>query len=318
MSPIRSSLSRAKTLIYRKPKNELQRIHRWGPRAYFRIEAWKRDMEEAAKGLPILAAQGADGKEQSVEIWFLTGKRFWYQTAFCAWTLQRHSKHQIRPIILDDGTLNEDDIAHLRRLFPNLKVDSKESCDAKFHDRFPVNCYPNIRFWRNKQLLFRKLTDIHGNSDERRLFLDSDMLFFREPKELDDWIEADQGCNLVQKDCWESYGYSRELTERLCGQSLPEAVNIGIFSLHGSSVDWDQVEVWMGEMIKVEGYRYNITQCTTAMIMADLPLRILKAEDYKVWPKQPPTPRSPSVLEHYVADSKPGYFEDSWKLALES
>lgn len=315
MNPLREELGKIKTVLYRKPMAKLERLCRWGPNAYFRIEDWKRKMEQAARELPEPAAQGAEGKERSVDIWFMTGKGFWYQTAFCAWTLARHSRYHIRPVILDDGSLDVDTIDQLRRLFPDLIVHAKESCDMAFQERFPAACFPNLNFWRNKQLLFRKLTDIHGGSDERRIFLDSDMLFFRNPSELDEWFEGDQGYNLVQKDCWESYGYSRMLTERLCGRQLPEAVNIGIFSLHGPSIDWGQVEIWTGELIKAEGLHYNITQCTTAMIMACSPLRILDPEDYKVWPKNPSATAPQRVLDHYVSDSKPYYFGEAWKVA---
>ena len=315
MTPLRQRISNAKTACYRSPKDELSRLIRWGPTAYFRIDAWKRQMEEAAKKLPRVE-NGNSEKTETLKVWFLTGRRCWYQTAFCAWTLATHSSHKIQPIILDDGTLKEDNETHLRRIFPHLSVQRKETCDRRFQTQFPLARYPNLHFWRTKQLLFRKLTDIHPDSEERRLFLDSDMLFFRRPDELDSWITSNDGFNIVQRDCWESYGYSRALTENLCGHRLPEAVNIGIFSIHGPSIDWDQVEFWIGEMTKNEGTRYNITQCTCAMLLAGLPLRILDSEKYNVLPSCISNSAKIPVLSHYVSDSKPLYFGQAWKLAL--
>lgn len=310
----RQFISRAKTAFYRKPKDELKRLIRWGPNAYFNIEKWQRKMEEAAWKLapPDLVALGPHAP---TPIWFLTGKQFWYQTAFCAWTFARHSRHSIQPIILDDGSLDKSSIAGLSRLFPDLKVHSADACEQLVENLLPREVFPNIHRWRTKQLLFRKLTDIHAGSGDWRLFFDSDMLFFHPPDEIDKWIDDPDRC-LVQRDCWESYGYSRGLTESLCGKKLPEAVNIGIFALNGASIDWEKIETWLVILEQMEGSRYNITQCVAAMLMAGNPLQILNAEDYKVWPKVPKEIGDHRLLNHYVSDSKPWYFSNAWKQQL--
>ena len=51
---LQSLLSQAKTKLIREPLGELARLQRWGPRAFFRIEAWKQEMEEAVHTLPPL------------------------------------------------------------------------------------------------------------------------------------------------------------------------------------------------------------------------------------------------------------------------
>ncbi|QJE94282.1 glycosyl transferase [Luteolibacter luteus] len=310
MKPLLSSL---KTTLYRRPKDEIQRMLRWGPRAYLLCDQWAKQMEDSVSLLTPQDEAGKTGKE--VEIWFLTGRNHWYQTAFCAWTLAKHSRHRIRPVILDDGTLEDSQISQIRRIFPQTVVHRKTDCDARVDALLPREEFPNIRRWRDRQLLFRKLTDIHAGSSEWRLFLDSDMLFFAPPVAIDDYLDNPSGC-IVQADCWESYGYSRTLVESLCGHTLPKAANIGIFSLNGDSIPWKEVDGWLAKMEEAEGTRYNVTQCTSAMLMSGLDYQILDKEDYKVHPVRPGPSHTPRILEHYVSDSKPWYLGKAWRTTL--
>lgn len=310
MSQIRKHLSDLKTFVYRKPLEGLSKLKRWGPDAYFNINKWRQEMEQAAYKLPIIPP---DDNAQKLEVWFLTGKNFWYQTAFCLYSLSQHSNLAISPVILDDGTLGDKERKQLSTLFPSIRFIDLETSNAKFNQNFPLQHFPNIHFWRTKQLLFRKLTDVHANSQATRLFFDSDMLFFQRPLQLEQWVQKKDEVNIVQKDCWESYGYSRELTKQLCGKDLPERANIGVFSLNGGCVDWEQVEHWVGVMKAQEGPKYNITQCTTAMLMTQSKLEFLDAHQYQVFPEFTQQ-SSDLVMGHYVSDSKPFYFSKAWKM----
>src|SRR5688572_8795599 len=85
-----------------------------GPWQERRTEQGRREMETAAHTLPPLpGARGAP-----LEVHLLTGRRFWYQTAFCLWTFARHSGRPLTPVIYDDGTLTAEFQAPLVRLFP--------------------------------------------------------------------------------------------------------------------------------------------------------------------------------------------------------
>lgn len=307
-------LSALKTLAYRRPKDELQRLWRWGPYAYLRYNAWTRNMEHAA--WQTLSRSSSQKHSEPVSAWLMTGARHWYQTAFCAWSLQRHIPFSLHLHLIDDGTLTPDIERRLRELFPVTEVFSRSICDGRIESILPPKHYPRIHAWRNIQLLFRKLTDLHAGSTTWKLFLDSDMLFFRRPDELVAWWDQSDRC-LFQTDCWESYGYSRALTEKLTGCPLPERVNIGIFSLNGSLIDWDEVEHWLGILESCEGRKYNITQCVTTMIISRQAQERLDAERYLVFPGPGKLPvNEHRVLEHYVSDSKPHYMREAWRRAL--
>ncbi|MEB3354650.1 MAG: glycosyl transferase, partial [Cyanobacteriota bacterium] len=176
----RALLSVAKTALYRRPKDELQRLQRWGPRGYFRTGAWQRQMEQAATRLPVLSPSGpASGP--LLEVWFLTGERFWYQTAFCAWSLARHCHRELVLHLVDDGSLKPEQEQRLRRLFPAGKTRWKQEVALELEQHLPVNRFPVLRQRWGDYINIRKLTDIHLASSGSKLVLDSDMLFFRRP-----------------------------------------------------------------------------------------------------------------------------------------
>lgn len=314
MSFVHQCLGRLKTAIYRRPRDELKRLWRWGPHAYLRCEAWEHQMQRAASH--VLSPLTSRAAQPAVSVWFMTGARHWHQTAFCAWTLQRYVSAPLRVHLIDDGTLTSSHAHRLKELFALTEVSSRSECDARIATFLPKEKYPQIHAWRRRQLLFRKLTDLHIGSTQWKLFLDSDMLFYRQPDELLSWWENPDRC-IFQTDCWESYGYSRALTEKLTNQTLPAKVNIGIFSLNGSLIDWDEVERWLDIMEAQEGRRYNITQCITTMIMSRLRHERLDATRYFVFPGPGKPPVSEQrILEHYVSDAKPFYVRTAWQRAI--
>lgn len=310
---IKKFLGYLKTLLYRKPAKQFRLLMSWGPRAYFRIVAWKHQMEEAALSLPPVRTLDRRDQDKVVKLYFMTGAAHWYQTAFCAWSYSLYSDFIASPVIISDGTLLESHTVALNNIFPSAIVLSDEFCRDLRNSLLPPQKYPVIHQVVSRQLLFRKLTDVFCASSDNRLFLDSDMLFYRHPGLIDQFLVSGTK-PLVQADCWESYGYSRELCERLTGgRSLPIAINIGVLGMKGSLIDWDMVEYWLGEMIAAEGWKYNITQCTAAMILSYTDVDILPANVYQVLPKSPSTARPLRILEHYVSDSKPYYFQKAWR-----
>jgi len=318
---VREILSNAKTVLYRKPKDELKRLKRWGPRAYFRCEAWKREMEAAVQKLPILSWRSSD---TAVELWFLTGKMFWYQTAFCAWTFARHTEREVILNLVDDGTLTPQNEEGLRRLFPSGQTVRKENILARIDDLLPVSRFPMLRQRWLDYVNIRKLTDIHLGSTGWKLVLDSDMLFFRRPDALLDWIDSTANGQLptvnclVMTDCVESYGYSRELMEEICGTKIPPKLNVGICGLKSEDLDWEELDYWCKTLVEREGGCYYLEQALIAMLAARQGAQVLSEKDYITFPNEEQVQGRCGVLQHYVADSKPWYFSAGWKCALEN
>jgi hypothetical protein len=249
------------------------------------------------------------------EVHFLTGGKFWDQTALCLFTLQAHAGCSVQAVFHDDGSASDDIVARLGKVFPHARwrrpVDAAAALDrhlgAAHHpvlrERWRV--YPNIR----------KLIDVHIGERGWKLVLDSDMLFFRRPDFLLDWLRTpDRPLHLV--DVKDSYGYSLPLLESLAGAPLPSRLNVGICGLCSDKLDWDRLESWCRRLQETEGTSYYLEQALVAMLCAGRSCAVAPVEDYRVLPSETECRAPRAVLHHYVAGAKRGYYRHAWRAAL--
>lgn len=322
MSSLRPLLSHLKTVAYRRPREQWRRLRRWGPHAVMRLPAWQRRMEQAALHLPVPSP--ADVRGPHLEVWMLTGERFWYQSAFCAWTLARQSGRSVVLHLVDDGTLRPVLEANLRRLFPQGNTVRRSEALGQLHARLPVDRYPTLhRRWLD-YINIHKLTGPHLGGGGVKLVLDSDMLFFRRPNALLAWWDAavadpngdaaNTSCLMV--DCEQSYGYSAQLMQALAGVPITPLINVGICGLSSALLDWDLLEHWCTNLERSEGTSYFLEQALVAMIASQGSLVLMPRSEYITFPDAGQIRSAAGVLQHYVADSKPWYFSQAWRVAL--
>lgn len=283
-----------------------------GPFEQRRTERGRLEMEAAARTLPLLPAAAG----QPLELHLLTGRRFWYQTAFCLWSLARHAGRPLAPVIYDDGTLTAEFQAPLARLFPAIRFVAQADIIARLDAHLPAARFPVLRErWLNYPNI-RKLTEPHLASTGWKLVLDSDLLFFHRPDFLLAWLAApDRPLHAV--DCEESYGYSRALLERLAGAPLPPLVNVGLCGLRSESINWTELEAWCAELIAREKTSYYLEQALVAQLVARTqPCAVAPAADYLTLPEPPEARDCRAVMHHYVAHSKRWYFQHNWRHVL--
>ncbi len=292
---------------------------RWGPRAYLCCDKWAKEMETAAWTLPVPYHQG-DDSAQTLEVWFLTGRRFWYQTAFCAWTLAKQSGRHLIVNIVDDGTLDAHYEGGLRRLFPRGVTVTREAVREKLDALLPVDLFPILRQRWGDYVHIRKLIDVHLGGSGVKLVLDSDMLFFARPDALLQWWDSAQHRDIgpcLMTDCEESYGYSRSLMAELTGSPIPPLLNVGVCGLRSESIDWEEMERWCRVLLEREGTSYYLEQALVAMLASRGVPVVMPRSDYITFPSHPQVKASSGALQHYVADSKPWYIKTAWRRAME-
>jgi len=265
-------------------------------------------METAAANLP--SPPNAPGR--LLELHLLTGRRFWYQTAFCLWSLARHANRPLAPVIYDDGSLTDDFRYPLQRLFPAARFVAQEETIARLDGLLPANKFPVLRERWLSYPNIRKLTDPHVGSSGWKLVLDSDLLFFRHPQFLLDWLDRPT-CPLHAVDCETSYGYSRPLMYELAGTQVRDLVNVGLTGLNGAELDWERLESWCRVLINRERTHYYLEQALVAMLVAGRECAISPAVDYVTLPVEPETTECRAVMHHYVAHSKRAYFQKNWR-----
>ena len=223
-------------------------------------------MIEAARVLPPLTAPKLN---LGYEVHFLSGEKYWYQTLFCAWSLQA-TDVKITPVVHDDGSLKESHIEYFHRAIPWLRWLSRSEIEGELHRHLPEARFPELRSRRLTYPHLRKLTDIHCGRRGWILVLDFDMLFFREPRFLLEWLASPaMACHML--DALPAYGYSAHLMEELCGIRIPPLVNVGFCGLQSDAIDWGELEFWCRELVVRQGMSYFLEQAITAMLVAGRP-----------------------------------------------
>lgn len=265
-------------------------------------------MEAAARHLPVQPAPAPDAPAAS----FLTGQRFWYQTAFCAASLATHSGQAWRFTFHDDGSFDAGLAAEASRLFPGCQVVTQAETEARLDQALPASHFPVLHRQRSSLVLIRKLTDIHAGREGWRLLLDSDMLFFQRPDEILDWLRCPEGA-LHLTDVADAYGYPTATLASLAGAPLPSRLNTGVCGLRSETVDWQQLEAWTASLLSSHGSSYYLEQALAAMLAARTGVRLLPPGRYRVLPTEEECLQPTAVLHHYVDLSKRGYFRHAWR-----
>ncbi len=266
------------------------------------------------------SGQEADGGRETggkpIEVHVLTGRKFWYQTAFCLWSLAKASGREVVPHIYDDGSMRPEHAAYFREIFPSARVVEQEQIIGRLDRFLPESKFPRLRerwlYYPN----IRKLTDPHMGAPGWKLVIDSDLLFFRSPHSLCQWADGpDRPLHAVDSET--AYGYPLDVMSRLAGRQVIERLNVGLCGLQSEAIDWERLEYWCEELISVYGTHYYLEQALVAMLVAGRDCAVLPPSDYITLPVPPESSDCRAVMHHYVAGSKPWYFRRNWQHALE-
>lgn len=267
-------------------------------------------MRKATLHLPVIAA---DPKSPLRTAWFLTGNRFWHLTLFCAWSLRKATRTRWRIGLVDDGSLHPGQVESFHHHFEEVRLVGHAEALSRLEEKLPGERYPFLHGQWHTYPNIRKLIDPHLAHAGWNLVLDSDMLFFRHPTALLEWLDRPAG-PLHAVDHETSYGYPDSLLRERAGCPVPPLVNVGLTGLDGNGLDWDWLEATCREWITRHGTHYYLEQALIAVLVARADSRtILPAEDYVTLPMPPEAIERRAVLHHYVAQSKKWYFLHSWQ-----
>ena len=308
------TIGRLVYLIYYKPVATVRRsIREGGPWNQLVTARARREMERTAREMK--PVKGSESSLPSYEVHMLTGARFWYQSAFCIRSLAAHSATElIKPVFYDDGTLGNHR-QHLRRIFPSARLVSYTESERKLDRVLPEAKFPRLHERWHSYPNIRKLIDPHVGSAGWKLVLDSDMLFFRRPDFLLEWLRA-PGEPLYMLDTEESYGYGRDALTKLAGVPPPKCLNVGVCGLQSEKIDWDRLEQWIAALDGSGRTTYYLEQALVAMLLAGRECAVAPAQAYITWPAPEECVQPKAIMHHYVADAKQFYFRESWRVCL--
>ena len=296
-------------ILYRHPISNLKKYKRFGGyMAYRQMLSGRALMEKRSVDLPPVPSTPG-----GLPIYFLTGKNYLYQTLYCIQSLTKVSAARFQFILIDDGTFDQELISRINTQLPGATVITADVIASNLARLLPANAYPFIHQKRGVYPHLKKLTDVHSlRENSWKVVLDSDMLFWSEPAELINWLNAPtQPLHMI--DCVEAYGYSKPLMEQLCGCPVTPLINVGAIGLESAGIDWAKLEEWIKVLEEQEGASYYLEQALTAMLIGDTAATVLPAATYIVNPDEQIIKEKKGVLHHYVDLSKQHYFKTAWQ-----
>ncbi|WP_316832716.1 hypothetical protein [Pedobacter aquatilis] len=265
-------------------------------------------MISASKLLPQIVSN-----ETGIPIYFLTGKKYLYQTLFCLKSIVKYHPDTFKFFLVDDGTFDTELKDFTKAKIKNAEIIDAGQVEDNLRRILPKDKFPNLHHKRKVYPHIKKLTDIHSiEENEWKLVLDSDMLFWSYANEIVNWLNKPEK-PIYMQDCEQSYGYSIELMETLSSAKIPSKVNVGVIGLKSSAINWECLENWVAQLEKQEKTSYYLEQALTAMIIGNSTTTVLDKNRYIVNPTSNIIETKYGVLHHYVDLSKNEYFNKAWK-----
>jgi len=293
--------------LYRNPRGKWNHWQRFGGYVdYQKMLSAQKEMEKAAKNLYVNYKHSL---LPELKVCFLTGNKFWYQTLFCAYSLQKVTPNPIHFTFYDDGTL--DLIANIKDQIPNSTAIYTSEIENRLNTYLPAEKYPYLHHKRKVYKHIRKLTDVYVGTKGWKLMLDSDMLFTHTPTEMVDWL-LNPTIPLYMQETESAYGFPKDYMEVLTKTTIWDCINVGCLGLNNEIIDWDKLEYWAKNLEEKFGTSYYLEQGLSAMILGNKACLQLDKERYVVYPNANVVYPN-AKLFHYVDLSKAEYFRNAWK-----
>ncbi|MBL4674829.1 MAG: hypothetical protein JKY70_01265 [Mucilaginibacter sp.] len=106
--------------MFYKPLGYIKFVAKTGIVSYYTAQLAMRKMMKQSR---LLKEHKQDASLPVYSVYFLTGHKYWYQTAFCLYSLQKVcSNIRIQALIIDDGSFTSDLKKQVMRQFPSAQI----------------------------------------------------------------------------------------------------------------------------------------------------------------------------------------------------
>ena len=229
----------------------------------------------------ILDTKPTTGKtDKTCEIHVLTSAKDWLNLMWTLKSFYHYSNRDYSLCIHDDGTLNEEYFRIFKCHFPDARIIERTIADQKVLAQ--LENYPRCLEFRKSNQLSPKVFDfLFYLESDRMLLLDSDILFFAQPKTLLDRIEdPDYKQNSVNSDVDSAYTVDTVVVEEQMGFSVQEKFNSGLGLIHKQSLSLDWIEEFL-QLPDIVGHFWRIEQTLYALCSSRFGVELLP-EEYDV------------------------------------
>ena len=220
--------------------------------------------------------------------------------ALRSWEL--HTRRRWRPFIHQDGSFTMEDRAVLRSHFPDATIIDRFEADREVTEALAG--FPACRSHRANHNWFLKVFDTrHYAPGERYLILDSDIVFFRRPTFVLDWIDGSGEEMWIMEDEREKYSHPRTDIEAAMGLRLLERANSGLDLMPKSAADLALADRFLAQCANTSR-QYEFLEQTIFGLWASAWGRggLLPRDEYEISWNSFRGPKA--VCRHYIGPSK--------------
>lgn len=216
-------------------------------------------------------------------------------------SLEFHSGFSWSPVIHDDGTLTRRDADEWHRLFPDASVVAKADADREMDDALAD--LPACRENRRRHHWFRKVFDTERYAKHAHyIVLDSDIVFFRRPDLLLDWVFRRPDTLWAMEDSREKYSGPRPSIEQSMGFLLRKKVNSGLNLVPKKRFSFSLAEEFLRKCAHEAQYYQFLEQTIFAVMLSAAPDGRLLPDSYEIsWSN---FRRPGAICRHYVGPAK--------------
>lgn len=183
------------------------------------------------------------GRIMPVSVHTLVSRRTWRMGVIAVSSFCWFSGRNWDVWIHDDGSLNEENKARLRRLRPAWHIVSRAESDARARERLAA--FPRFLALRDRHPLAVKMADAWLSAPESHyVFIDSDCVVFRQPTFIIEWANARDDTCWFMEEYEEVYSYvlpPAELDE-WAGKPVRPRVNTGVCLMCKNALQWSRIE----------------------------------------------------------------------------
>ncbi len=209
--------------------------------------------------------------------------------------------------IFDDGSLTKNDFNLLNYHLVNARVIDKQKYNDRVQSIFKTKHIFNRK--RNCPYVIKKVGAKLFCRSKKVIFLDSDVLFFREPVAIASWVEGMHDAFYIQ-DIEDAYCISNIEAQEIFKTNLVSRVNSGFLGIDKKYLDLSVLETLLKKLEELSAYRPLLLQTFFAIIMSMLKLKPLPSDRY-IMSLEKNQPIKSAICRHYTRDMKAEFFKDA-------
>ena len=246
----------------------------------------------------------------AVSIHLLTGANDWRLAAWMLASWFQATEHSWPIVIHDDGTLPEEGRATLQKLFTNARVIRRAEADAVMEKA--LRPFPFCAEYRAMHPLALKIFDIpHFAEGGRYMMFDSDLLFFRHPREILDWANAESDECWFNEDVQEASLISAADARDDLGVRPWPRVNSGLGLICKAAIDLDFIDRALAVTSILRGHIWRVEQTLYMLCAARHGKGGLLPKTYEVSLNR--RAAEDTVARHYVGAVRDQFFSEGLK-----